>query len=208
MDFKKVVVATGLFTTILITSSTQAIGAQQKRVANVPPTEDGGMVYTASDLASLTPAARPGDVISPEALLAALHDSVSGPPGPVDWNRFRSLFLPAARLGSSRTDAQGVTHITTSSVEELITSGAAEREKMPWYEVILVKHIEKFDNIAVAYYSHDDRPAREGNAIQRSVNICEMLYDGKRWWIHSASWDVVPTSMSLPPDLDPLKQTK
>ena len=67
MDFKKVVVATGLFTTILITSSTQAIGAQQKRVANVPPTEDGGMVYTASDLASLTPAARPGDVISPEA---------------------------------------------------------------------------------------------------------------------------------------------
>jgi len=184
----------------------QPAEAQQKKLADVPPTEDGGTIYTASELASLAPPARPGDVVSPEALLAALHDSISGPAGPVDWNRLRSLFLPSARLSSVRTDANGVTHITTSSVEELITSGAAEREKTPWYEVILAKHIEKFDNIAVAFYSHDDRTSREGKAIQRSVNACSMLYDGKRWWIQSASWNVLPQSMNLPTDLDTAKQ--
>jgi hypothetical protein len=205
MYIKRSLITNALFAAMAVTGIIQPVSAQQKKMANVPPTEDGGTVYTASDLASLTPAARVNDVASPEALLVALHDSVSGPAGPVDWNRLRSLFLPSARLGSSRTDANGVTHITTSTVEELIQSGATEREKMPWYEVILAKRIERFDNIAVAYYSHDDRSSIHGGALQQSVNVCEMLYDGKRWWIQSASWDILPKSMKLPPDLDPLQ---
>jgi len=178
-------------------------GAQQKRMANVPPTEDGGTIYTAPELARTVPPARPADVASPEALVAAMHASVSGPAGPVDWNRLRSLFLPSATLDSTYTDAKGVQHISSSSVEDLIQSGAAEREKVPWYEIILVRHIEKFDHIAVAFYSHDDRSSPDGKAMQRTVNTCVMLNDGKRWWVQSASWEIVPLSKSLPPELTP-----
>jgi hypothetical protein len=192
----------------LTISFARVITAQGKKTTSVKPQEDGGTVYTASDLASSSPLARPTDVASPEALLAALHDSVSGPPGPVDWDRFRSLFLPSARLGSSVTDANGVTRITTSTVEELISSGAAERERVPWYEEILVKHLERFDHIAVAFYSHDDRSSLQGPPIQQSVNVCVMLYDGSRWWIQSASWEAVPKFRSLPPELDPRAHTR
>src|SRR5947208_15952213 len=45
-----------------------------------------------------TPAARPEDVKSIDNILAALYGVISGPAGERDWNRFRSLFLPQARL--------------------------------------------------------------------------------------------------------------
>ncbi|WP_158790357.1 hypothetical protein [Granulicella sp. L60] len=208
MNINQTILRTNVLLISFTVSFAGVISAQGKKTPSVKPQEDGGTVYAASDLASSTPLARPADVASPEALLAALHDSVSGPQGPVDWDRFRSLFLPSARLGSTRTDVNGVTRITSSTVEELISSGAAEREKVPWYEEILVKHLERFDHIAVAFYSHDDRSSLQGPPIQQSVNVCVMLYDGSRWWIQSASWEAVPKFRSLPPELDPRVHTR
>ncbi|HEX8920464.1 MAG TPA: hypothetical protein VF766_03235, partial [Pyrinomonadaceae bacterium] len=46
-----------------------------------------------------TPAANPADVNSIDSILAALYDVISGPAGKKrDWDRFRSLFAPGARL--------------------------------------------------------------------------------------------------------------
>src|ERR1700719_3358422 len=43
--------------------------------------------------------AKPTDVASPDAILAATYDVISGPAGQErDWDRFRSLFVPGARL--------------------------------------------------------------------------------------------------------------
>src|SRR5580704_6823553 len=52
------------------------------------------------------PAAKnPADVDTIEHLMASLYDVISGPAGQQrDWNRFRSLFLPDARMGVIRPD--------------------------------------------------------------------------------------------------------
>ena len=43
--------------------------------------------------------ADPEDVASVDAIVAAVYDVISGPAGEArDWDRFRSLFLPGARL--------------------------------------------------------------------------------------------------------------
>ena len=45
------------------------------------------------------PAANPADVASLDAILASIYDVISGPKGKArDWDRFRSLFTPGARL--------------------------------------------------------------------------------------------------------------
>lgn len=45
------------------------------------------------------PATDPADVGSKEAIVAAVYDVISGPVGEArDWDRFRSLFIPEARL--------------------------------------------------------------------------------------------------------------
>src|SRR6202050_3143900 len=52
------------------------------------------------------PAAKnPADVDTIEHLMGALYDVISGPAGQQrDWDRFRSLFLPDARMGVIRPD--------------------------------------------------------------------------------------------------------
>src|SRR5262245_43927605 len=49
------------------------------------------------------PTANPKDVESLDAIVAAVYDVISGPPGPRDWNRFSSLFAADARLIAIRT---------------------------------------------------------------------------------------------------------
>ena len=49
--------------------------------------------------ATPAPAAKPADVASPDAIMAATYEVISGPAGQQrDWDRFRSLFVPGARL--------------------------------------------------------------------------------------------------------------
>ena len=48
---------------------------------------------------AVTPAARPADVATEDAIMAALYDVISGPAGQQrDWDRMRSLFQAGARL--------------------------------------------------------------------------------------------------------------
>jgi len=37
-----------------------------------------------------------------------VYDVISGPAGPRNWDRFRSLFVPGARLIPTRRDDKGV----------------------------------------------------------------------------------------------------
>src|SRR5262245_10327480 len=52
----------------------------------------------AGSTASSAPVANPNDVQSVNAMVAAIYDVISGPPGARDWNRFHSLFAKDARL--------------------------------------------------------------------------------------------------------------
>src|SRR5690348_7729020 len=62
---------------------------------------------SASATTAAAPAANPKDVESLDAIVAAVYDVISGPPGPRDWNRFNSLFAPDARLIAVRTPKDG-----------------------------------------------------------------------------------------------------
>ncbi len=48
--------------------------------------------------ATQTTPANPADVATMDAIVAAVYDVISGPAGKRDWDRFRSLFIPGARL--------------------------------------------------------------------------------------------------------------
>src|SRR6185436_15645882 len=64
---------------------------------------------TPAPAASAAPSlpARPGDVDTIEHVVAALYEVISGPAGPRDWDRFRSLFHRDARLIPSNRRPDG-----------------------------------------------------------------------------------------------------
>ena len=56
------------------------------------------------------PAAKPADVASPDAILAATYDVISGPAGPRDWDRFNSLFRSRRPPDSNRPQKRQARH--------------------------------------------------------------------------------------------------
>src|SRR6187399_1666240 len=83
--------------------------AQDKKEA--PAAAPGGAsaasaASSAKSAADLPPA-NPKDVESLDAIVTAVYDVISGPPGPRDWNRFNSLFAADARLIAVRTPKDG-----------------------------------------------------------------------------------------------------
>lgn len=84
------------------------------------------------------PAAKPADVTSPDAILGATYDVISGPPGKRDWDRFRSLFVPGARLiavqrGKTEISALACSHprITSIWAVPILKRTASSRKKQP-----------------------------------------------------------------------------
>lgn len=81
-----------------------------------------------------TPEARPADVASIDAIVAAVYDVISGPAGQKrDWDRMRSLFIPGARL-IPVAQAGEVRAARVLSVEDYIARASAILEGKGFFE--------------------------------------------------------------------------
>ena len=135
--------------------------------------------------------ANPEDVKSIDAIMKATYDVISGGIGVErDWDRFRSLFHPSARLiptGRSReTGVFGARPLTPqgyidSSGKFLVANGFIEKE--------IGRTTEVFGNIAHAFSSYEGTFTVEGkkNTI-RGINSFQLMNDGKRWWVMTIFW--------------------
>lgn len=171
-------------------SSSNSARAQQP--ASPPP--------SAPDPFQGVPAAQPDDVKSVDSLLAALYDVISGPPGERDWNRFRSLFMPNARLTSAEKTADGAVRVRPSSVEDYVRLGGNYFLKNGFFEKPIVSRVETFGNVAQVFSSYESRHALGEAPFARGINSLQLLNDGKRWWIVSILWDEERPDNPLPKD--------
>ncbi|HEY1402899.1 MAG TPA: hypothetical protein VGB05_02095, partial [Pyrinomonadaceae bacterium] len=105
-----------------------------------------------------TPVANPADVNSLDAILIAIYDSISAAKGKTrNWDRFRSLFVPGARLIPTlkRPTGEFVTRVLTP--EEFITSSGKFMEEQGFFEHGIANHIETFGNIAQVFSVYEGR---------------------------------------------------
>src|ERR1700749_3962619 len=87
-----------------------------------------------AQLAQRMPAPKPSDVDSLDGIVKAAYDSISGPMGPRDWKRFRSLFLPEARFTEVGRAPDGSTFVMTLGVEDFIRDATDIFAKEPFFE--------------------------------------------------------------------------
>jgi hypothetical protein len=164
-------------------------GAQQ----NVRPSQQPG-----PDPFAGVPAAKPGDVDSIDHILAALYDVISGPAGPRDWDRFRSLFIPTARLTSATKAPDGSVRVHPNSVEDYATRGGAYFLKNGFFEKSIVNQVTTFGSIAQVLSSYESRHNAGEAPFARGINGIQLLNDGHRWWIVSIFWDEERPDNPLP----------
>lgn len=138
-----------------------------------------------------TPPARPADVGSIDAIIAALYDVISGPAGQKrDWQRFHSLFVPGARLIPTGVNQQGAVGHRVVTPEGYVTSSGAWLEENGFFEREIGRTTEQFGNIAHVFSAYDSkRTLEDAQPFARGINSIQLLNDGNRWWIVSIFWD-------------------
>ncbi|GBD32679.1 hypothetical protein HRbin33_01653 [bacterium HR33] len=144
--------------------------------------------------------ARPEDVETLDAILAALYDVISGPAGvPRDWNRFRSLFLPEGRLIPAGQGRDGRPGYRVWTVEDYIAQAGPALEQRGFYEREIGRVTERFGNIAHVFTAYESRWTPEDpEPFQRGINSVQLYHDGRRWWIMHVVWDWERPGNSLP----------
>ena len=147
------------------------------------------------------PAARPEDVKSIDSILAALYNVISGPAGERDWNRFRSLFLPQARLTAATKNADGSSRVRPMGVEDYAKGAGTYFLQHAFFESPIVNRVETFGNITQIFSSYESRRAAGEAPFARGINSIQLLNDGTRWWIVSILWDEERPDNPLPKEL-------
>jgi hypothetical protein len=137
------------------------------------------------------PAAKPADVASPDAILAATYDVISGPAGQQrDWDRFRSLFVPGARLipvVARKTGGGYDTRVITP--DEYAQKADAYFQKNGFAEREIAHKAERYGNIMQIFSTYESRhDPKDAQPFARGINSFQLFYDGTRWWVVTIYW--------------------
>jgi hypothetical protein len=150
------------------------------------------------------PEADPADVETVDAIIAAVYDVISGPAGEArNWDRWRSLFHPAARLmpvGPDRNDPQpGSLSMNVMTPEDYVTGAGTYLEENGFFEREIGRVEERFGPIVHVFSTYDSkRTADDPEPFARGINSFQLLYDGDRWWVVSVFWTSEGPTLAIP----------
>jgi hypothetical protein len=173
---------------LFLTAASCLVSAQQSATSAKP----------AAEATSAAPEARPADVDTVDHIIVATYDVISGPAGTRDWNRFRSLFYPDARLiGSGRRDGKISAHPRT--VDGYIQSAGEHFKTEGFYERGIHNEVEQFDHMAQVWSTYEARKNKDdAKPFVRGINSFQLLYDGSRWWIVNIYWQSEDAAQPIP----------
>jgi len=169
--------------------------------ATQAPTTPSTPQTPAAPATTQTPAADPKDVATMDSIVAAVYDVISGPAGQKrNWDRFRSLFAPGARLiPTGRNPQTGEVASRVRTPEEYITRSAPLLEQNGFFEREISRRTEKYGNIAHLFSTYESRhKAEDEKPFARGINSIQLMNDGKRWWVVTIFWQGEDDKTPLP----------
>jgi hypothetical protein len=147
-----------------------------------------------------TPAVDPADVATPESVVKALNETLSGRAGEArNWNRFRSMMAPDARFVTESVTPDGAVHRRALGVEDLITSNEEALATQGFFEHRVITDYEVWAHFAVVVTPYEVRHAPGEAPFARGIKHFELTSDGKRWFVESVVWEGETTASPLPP---------
>lgn len=142
---------------------------------------------------------------SPESVVSALYDVISGPAERErerDWARFRALTLPDARFLMCRwPDAEGalVEDLREWDVEGFVADARSAYAAEGFWEREVWGRTERFGSMAHRFSSYESRVGTEtSEPVARGINSIQLVRHGGRWWIASVVWDVEGEGQPIP----------
>lgn len=142
---------------------------------------------------------------TPEKLVAAVYDVISGEAGKQrDWDRFRSLFHPSARMiATGRNPNTGVLNASALTTEDYISRTKEMFLRDGFIEREIKSRTERFGNIVHVFSSYEAfRTTKDEKPFLRGVNSFQLIFDGKKWLVMTILWQAEDKDNPLPKTLD------
>ncbi len=171
------------FAALLLLFACGSLHARTHRIAQQEPKAP------AADTKPAWPPALPKDVASLDAIVAAVYDVISGPAGERDWNRFRTLFVPDARLIPVQKKPEGGFTYHVMSVEDYVQRAGPFFKEKGFFESEVSRKTESFGQIASVFTTYESREVKDGKPFARGINNMQFFNDGTRWWCIGIYWD-------------------
>jgi hypothetical protein len=146
---------------------------------------------------------RPADVASPDSIIKAMYETISGPAGKRNWQRERSLYLPGARLIPVGKRIHGASGPHVMTIDEWIEDVKPFFAENDFWEMEVMRHTDRFGNMIQAFSTYEARSTEDGPPIARGINAIQLLFDNDRWWIVSVMWDNASKDNPLPGEFTP-----
>ncbi len=151
----------------------------------------------APSLSAQNPDARPEDVASPEAIVAAAYEAISRAPGEnFDWDRFRSLHVAEAVLIPNTEQSGG--EFAVHTVEEFnawVDAWYAENAPIGgendqgFIEAGIHSVVNRYGDVVQVMSTYEKRFHGSDEVLGRGINAFTLVFHGDRWWIASVAWD-------------------
>jgi len=137
------------------------------------------------------PNANPADVKSLDAIITALYDVISGPAGQErDWTRFRSLFVPGARLIPTIHPRDGTAPRTAVMTPEQYAERSTGLARNGFFEREISRTSDQFGAVTQVFSTYESRrAASDAKPFQRGINSIQLFNDGTRWYVVTIFWD-------------------
>ncbi len=170
--------------------------AQEKKEA--PAASQSATSPSATTPSTTAPEANPRDVQGLDAIVAAIYDVISGPPGARDWNRFNSLFTKDARLIAVRVPKDGKPNLAVMTPKDYADRAGSYFLEHGFFEHELSRKTDSFGAMTHIYTTYESRETKDGKPIDRGINSMEFFYDGQRWWCVEIYWDAERPGNPIP----------
>lgn len=138
------------------------------------------------------------DVASPESLVRAVYDAISGPRGERDWNRIRSFYLDGARLIPTGLRANGEHGLRIMNIEQWIEGARPLFDREDFFEVEIAQKVDRFGQIAQVFSTYECRRQADGPAYMTGINSMQLLHKDDRWWVVNCFWDNASEGNPIP----------
>ena len=146
-----------------------------------------------------TAVANPKDVQSLDAMVRAIYDVISGPPGARDWDRFNSLFTKDARLIAVRVPKEGgKPDLAVMTPADYAARAGKYFLEHGFFEHELSRKTDSYGAMTHIYSTYESRETKDGKPIDRGINSMEFFYDGERWWCVEIYWDAERPGNPIP----------
>ena len=160
-------------------------------------------MFEAEDTLPQTEVGNAADVVSIDAIVRALYESVSGA-GLQSFLRMRTLFRPDARLMPMTKHPDGSIGLVAHNVDEFIALAQKALQSQGFHEREIARRVEHYGSVAHVFSTYESRRSPTDLApFARGINSIQLVEQDGRWWIASILWQDERLGVPIPKEYLP-----